>query len=195
LRLGSTRALVIALGGVLVPLAAAGAVLLTHTGRSPAPATARYGGFPSWLPKPTVPVGRIVVASAAHPWLAIEGDTVSVHLTRGRVLATVVGPAVPEEGRSPIPSTTPCTFTVTFTGASGIVPLRPGAFTILDEYGHLHHPRMAVAGDGRPPLQVARGQTVTLTLRSVLPVGGGRLSWAPGGAAPIVSWDFDVEID
>jgi hypothetical protein len=32
-------------------------------------------------------------------------------------------------------------------------------------------------------------------VRSVLPIGGGRLSWAPDGFKPLVSWDFDVELD
>ena len=45
------------------------------------------------------------------------------------------------------------------------------------------------------PRAVAPGRTVTLTVSDVLPTGNGRLRWAPQGAAPIVSWDFDVEID
>jgi hypothetical protein len=28
-----------------------------------------------------------------------------------------------------------------------------------------------------------------------LPTGNGRLRWAPVGVKPVVSWDFDVEID
>ena len=93
--------------------------------RSP-PANAssvKYGQIPSWLPKPKVRVGRTAVATAARPWLAIEGDTVSVRLAHGRVLAKAVGPAVPEDGRFPVPATTPCTFTITFTAAYGAVPL------------------------------------------------------------------------
>jgi hypothetical protein len=42
---------------------------------------------------------------------------------------------------------------------------------------------------------VARGRTVTLTVTTVLPTGNGQLRWAPAGARPVVSWDFDVEID
>lgn len=154
-----------------------------------------YGKIPTWLPKASVPVGRTVGASAAHPWLAVEGDTVSVHLTRGRVLATTVGPAVPEEGRFPVPATSPCTFIVTLTAASGAVPLSPTAFTITDELGHLHHPRVTLRGGGTLPARVPPGRTVSLTVRDVLPTGNGRLRWAPQGTAPIVSWDFDVEID
>jgi hypothetical protein len=162
--------------------------------RAASASSARYGQLPSWLPRPKVRVGRTTVATAAHPWLAIEGDSVLVRLAHGRVLATAVGPAVPEEGRFPVPATTRCTFTITLTAASGIVPLDARAFTIIDEYGHLHHPRVRVAGGGPPTQDVAPGRTVSLTATSVLPTGNGRLSWAPA-AMPIVSWDFDVEID
>ena len=60
--------------------------------------TAKYGGLPSWLPKATVPVGRIVHASLSHSVLGIEGDTVAVTLAGGGVYATAVGPSVPESG-------------------------------------------------------------------------------------------------
>jgi predicted lipoprotein with Yx(FWY)xxD motif len=33
-----------------------------------------------------------------------------------------------------------------------------------------------------------------LTVYAVLPTGNGRLQWSPAGK-PIVSWDFEVEID
>jgi hypothetical protein len=110
-------------------------------------------------------------------------------------MAQVVGPNVPEEGEFPVPATTPCTFTITFTAASGVVPLRARAFTILDELGHIHHPRVSVTGGGALPRRVAPGQTVSLTVSDVLPTGNGRLRWTPTGAKPTVSWDFDVEID
>jgi hypothetical protein len=154
-----------------------------------------YGGLPSWLPKPKVPTGRVVQASAAHPQLAIEGDTVSVHLSQAALLATAVGPQVPEEGKFPVPAASPCSFTVTFTRASGTVRLQPGAFSILDELGQLHHPRVTAQGGGPPPAAVAPGQTVTIIVKDVLPTGSGTLRWAPGTAKPVVSWDFDVEID
>ncbi|HVP75000.1 MAG TPA: hypothetical protein VMS63_03180 [Gaiellaceae bacterium] len=176
---------------MLIALAASAAVFSTRFSGSPG----GYGEIPSWLPKSTIPVGRVVQASTARPWLAVEGDTISVHLAHGRVLATAVGPAVPEEGRFPLPSTSPCTFTVTFAAASGVVPLGSTAFTIIDELGHLHHPRVSLRGGGSPPLRLTPGRTVSLTVRDVLPTGNGRLRWAPEGATPIVSWDFDVEID
>lgn len=181
----------------LVVLAAALAVTFTvvltdHAATAPA---ARYGQIPSWLPKPKVAVGRTVTASAAHPWVAVEGDTVVIDLPHGHARATAVGPSVPRSGQFPVPATTPCSFTVTFTGSSGAVPLRAGTFTILDELGRLHRPRVTAAGGGPPPARVRPGQTVTLTLNDVLPTGSGQLRWTPAGDAAIVAWDFDVEID
>lgn len=198
---GSRRPVRLALAGLAVAAAVSAGVVSTQPKGSPPKtptakaSSARYGGIPSWLPKATLPVGRTVTASAAHPWPAIEGDTVSVHLVHGRVLATAVGPAVPEQGRFPVPSTSPCSFTVTFTAASGDVPLSANAFTIVDEFGHLHHPRVTSTGGGSPPLQVAAGRTVSLTVSDVLPTGNGQLRWASEGTTPIVSWDFDVELD
>ena len=194
---GSRRAAAAGLACVFVAAAAVSAVLLLRGGggQPAAAATTRYGQIPSWLPQPKVQVGRLARASSAHPWLAIEGDTVSVRLARGRVLATTVGPVVPEEGRFPVPATSPCRFTITFTAATGSVPLRAGAFTILDELSHLHDPRVTLAGGGPIPRAVAPGHTVTLSVSDILPTGNGQLRWAPEGSKPIVSWDFDVEID
>ena len=140
-------------------------------------------------------MGRIVHATAAHPALAIEGDSISVSLARGRVLATAVGPSVPDEGRFPVPATSPCTFVVTFAAASGAVPLSASAFTIVDEFGRVHHPRVTAMGGGPAPRQVPPGRSVSLSVYDVLPTGNGSLGWAPAGARPIVDWDFDVEID
>lgn len=155
----------------------------------------KYGGLPAWLPKSPIPDTSIVQASAAHPKLAVEGDTVSVHLAGGQVLATAVGPQVPEEGGFPVPATTACSFTITFARASGVVPLRTAAFATVDEYGHLHRLHAAGTNGGRFPAQVNPGQTVTIVLRAVLPTGSGTLMWAPGSGKPIVSWAFAVEID
>jgi hypothetical protein len=76
-----------------------------------------------------------------------------------------------------------------------LVPLRGGAFTIVDEDGQLHRPRVTVIGGGSPPSRVAPSHTVSLTLSAVLPTGNGQLRWASAGTRPIVSWDFDVEVD
>jgi hypothetical protein len=193
---GSRRA---ALLGAVAVLAAALAVSIAVAvgGGGPAPgaASGRYGGIPSWLPKPTVPVNRIVRASAAHPWVGIEGDAISVHLPGAHVLVTAVGPAVPEEGRFPVPATSPCSFSVTFEAVSGTIALSRRSFTILDELSRLHRPHVTVAGGGALPRLLAPGKALTVIVSGVLPTGGGQLRWAPLGTKPIAAWDFDVEID
>ena len=140
-------------------------------------------------------VGGIVSAGPAHPGLAIEGDTVSVLLAHGRALATAVGPAVPQPRLLGGPASTPCTFTITLTATSGAVPLRGAALAIEDERGVIHHPSVSAADGGALPSEVTPARPVVLTLKTVLPVGGGRITWAPTGSAPVVSWDFDVEVD
>ena len=173
---------------------AAGAAILIGGARGGSPA-GTYGQIPAWLPKPTTKVGRVVTASGAHTWLAIQGDVVRVELAAGRVRALAVGPSVPEDGQFPVPPTSPCTFTVTLSKASGRVPLAASAFTILDERGGLHRPQVRLYGGGPLPAAVRPGTTIRLTVHDVLPTGEGRLRWAPNGGRPIVSWDFDVEID
>jgi hypothetical protein len=167
-----------------------GKVAATHSS-----STAKYGGLPSWLPKAKAPVERVLQASRAHPVFAIQGNTVSVHLAGERVLATAVGPTVPEDGRFPVPATTPCTFIVTFAAASGVIPLNATAFTFIDELGHVRHPRVTAIGGGALPRLLLPGRPVSLKVYDVLPTGDGGLTWAPDGGRPIASWDFDVEID
>jgi hypothetical protein len=52
-----------------------------------------------------------------------------------------------------------------------------------------------VTGGGALPPRVAPGRSISLTISDVLPTGSGTLQWAANSAKPIVSWDFDVEID
>ncbi len=161
------------------------------------PAAARYGALPSWLPKARIPVNRIVHASERHPWLAIEGDTVYVTLARGSADVTTVGPQVPAADVATVPLKTrvPCTFDVTFARGDGTIPLRAAAFTIVDELGRLHHPKVTLLGGGTIPARIGAGGPITLSVSAVLPVGAGTLRWVPLQAKPVVSWDFDVEVD
>jgi hypothetical protein len=191
-----------AVAGLVVLAALLGVLANAHGGTAAVPhgtaaagSQGRYGGLPSWLPKSTVPVGRTLQASHAHSVLAIQGETVSVALAGGRVLATAVGPSVPEDGRFPVPATSPCTFIVTFASASGAVPLSARAFTLVDELGHVRHPRVTAVGGGPLPSRLAPGHPLSLKVYAVLPTGDGGLEWAPAGGRPIASWDFDVEID
>ena len=180
-------------------LVALGAVLAVSLGlgltRPGAPATPRYGPIPAWIPRSPVPVGRVVTATPAHRWLAVEGDTVVADLAHAHTVVTAVGPAVPEEGAFPVPATSPCTFTVTFARTAGAVPLGAGVFTITDEQGGLHHPLVSLPGGVPLPARLPPGRSLTLTLSAVLPTGSGTLHWTPVGTQPLVSWDFDVEID
>ena len=193
------RAAAAALGIAAVAAAGVTAFLVTrpgpHPARAPAPSPAQtYGSLPGWLPQPSVPVGRVVTASPAHPRLAIEGDTVHVLLPGAQVMATAVGPQVPEEGRFPVPETTRCTFTVTFARATGPLTLRAADFATVDERGHLHRLRLHVRGGGPLPARVPAGHTVSVVMTGRLPTGNGQLIWAPDGRNT-VSWDFSVEID
>jgi hypothetical protein len=157
--------------------------------------SAKYGGLPSWLPKPKVHINRLLTATAAHPALSIQGETVAARLPSGRVLATAAGPEVPEEGRFPVPATSPCTFIVTFASASGRVPLDPAAFELVDDDGHVHHPRVTALHGGAVPASVPSGKSVSLELYDVLPTGDGALEWSPAGPHPLIGWDYTVEID
>jgi len=189
------RAAAAALGIAAVAVAGVIAFLVSRPGPHPAAAPAQtYGSLPSWLPQPSVPVGRVVTASPAHPRLAIEGDTVRVLLPGAQVMATAVGPQVPEEGRFPVPATTRCTFTITFARATGPVALHAADFAAVDERGQLHRLRLHVRGGGPLPARVPAGHTVSVVMTGRLPTGNGQLIWAPDGRNT-VSWDFSVEID
>ena len=157
--------------------------------------TARYGTVPSWLPKAKVRVGRVVTATPSRPRLAIEGDTVDVRLPSGRAMMTSVGPSVPEEGRFPVPQTSPCRFVVTFAAIHGSIPIDARDFSFLSEHGQTRHVHVTLRDGGRPPARIRAGQPVSLAVRATLPTGNGQLRWAPAGSQPTASWDFDVEID
>jgi hypothetical protein len=176
-------------------LAPFGVDVFNHPKGRPVPRSGRYGGVPSWLPKSTLAAHRTLQASSADPALAIQGDTVNVAVRRAKVLANVVGPTVPHPGRIPIPTTSPCTFTITFTAASRAIPLSRRAFTIVDELGHVHHPLVTTIDGGAPPRRLLPGKTLSLRVHDVLPTGNGSLQWAPTLTRPIVAWDFNVEID
>jgi hypothetical protein len=190
---GSRRALAIA-GGMLTILVAVALGLLLASGGSGASAT-KYGGLPSWLPKSTFNPNEVLQASLRKPVLAIQGNTVQVNLAGGHVLATMVGPKVPEDGKFPVPPTSPATFVVTLSHASGVVPISADAFALVDERGTVRHPAITAAGGGALPTRVLPGKTVSLRMHDVIPTGDGGLLWKPEGRHAIVSWDFVVEID
>ena len=155
----------------------------------------RYGAPAGFLPRNSVPAGRILTAAPGRPVLAIEGDTVRLQLPGGQGLLSAAGPAVPDRIQGTRALRTPTRFLLTFTGIHGTLPLPRGAFTIVDELGHLHHPHVSRLGGASVPGQIGGGGRLTLALTGVLPVGNGRLRFAPASGAPVVSWDFDVETD
>ncbi len=175
------------------PAASGAQAQAPHTGLAPQDAT--YGSLPSWLPHSTTPVGRVVQASAAHPWIGIGGDTIVVHIAGQTVDASMVGPQVPRLGVFPMPKMTPCTFFVTLTHASGDIPLTPSNFLIVDQRGRLHRSVVHVTGSRAATRTVSRGHTTTIRLDTVLSTGPGEVVWTIDGRTPIVSFEFVTEID
>ena len=153
----------------------------------------RYGGLPSWLPTSTVPVHRLVQASAAHPQVGVEGDTIEVTLARGSARATVIGPYGTVQGQYPVPETTPCTMVMTLSARRGTVPVRAGDFTFVDELGNVVHPQVT-AGSASAVKATGPGEE-QVSIHDVLPTGAGQLRWAPDGSTTVATWDFSVEID
>jgi hypothetical protein len=144
--------------------------------------SSRDGGVPGWLRAATPPLARVPMASPRDPALAVEGDTVPAQVGSSVVRATAVGPA--PNG----------TFVVGLVGGKRAVRMAPDAFTVLDELGQLHHPRVTSAGGGAVPRVLRPGQTLRLVVRTRLPIGNGRLQWAPEGGRAIVAWDFELEL-
>jgi hypothetical protein len=154
-----------------------------------------YGKLPSWLPSAAPPRQRALPSSFSRPVLTIQGDGLSISLPGARLLVTAAGPTVPEIGRTPVPPTSPVTFTVTFTRVTAPVSLRDSAWVLVDENHQIHHPRVTAIDGGPAPERLRPGQTVSIKLQSVLPTGDGGLEWRPDGGRVIAGWDFNVEID
>jgi hypothetical protein len=183
-------------GAVLLALGAFAIVNALTSSPSPSAGSNTYGGLPSWLPKSTVPVGRTLQASPSHPVLGIEGDTVHVRISTGGADIVAVGPQVPESGGFPVPTTSPVSFSVTIDQVRGTIPISPSDFVILDELGHLHHPSVTMANGAVLPHTLAGGHRFDLVINDdAIPTGSGDLQWKPIAGRPLVSWDFDVEID
>ncbi len=156
---------------------------------------ATYGSLPSWLPKTPVPVGRIVSASAAHPWLAIEGDTVIVHTADGSASVTSIGPYNDSKGVFPLPAFLRSTFVMTFAHTSGRIPISPKDFVIVDEHGGVYYPLVESSSGGTAPASIGPGAPVSIHLVVNLAEGSGMLRWAPDGKKTVVGWDYTNEYD
>jgi hypothetical protein len=156
----------------------------------------RYGGIPADLRnRQAAPANQVLTASAAHPAIAIQGNSVSLHLAHGSALATAVGPDIPERIQGSADLHTAATWVLTFDDAHGSVPISPGLFSITDEQGMLLQPHVSVVGGGALPKVVPRGRPLTLRLTAVVSVGDGKLRYAPQDGPWLAEWDFDVETD
>ena len=157
---------------------------------------ARYGSIPAYLRnKQAAPANQILSATAAHPAIAIQGNSVVLHLAHGSALATAVGPDVPDRIQGSADLHTPATWDLTFADVHGTVPISPRLFTITDEQGMLLLPHVSVLGGGPLPKIVPAGRPFTLRLTTVVSVGDGKLRYAPAGGPWLAEWDFDVETD
>jgi Phosphoesterase family len=143
------------------------------------------------VPRPDM-LDALGTATSTHPVLALQGDTVPVSVGRARLLASAVGPTVRHDAGS---SAVPSSFIVTFRAASRATALHSSSLTVIDELGELHHPQVTAVGGGPAPSELLPGQAVTLVVRDQLAVGNGQLRWAPVGSSPLVSWDFDLELN
>jgi hypothetical protein len=157
---------------------------------------ARYGGIPAYLRnKQAVPANQVLTATAAHPAIAIQGNSVALRLAHGSALATAVGPDIPDRIQGSADLHTPATWVITFSHVRGKVPISPSLFTITDEQGMLLPPHVSVAAGGPLPKLVPAGHLFTLRLTATVSVGDGKLRYVPGHGPWLAEWDFNVETD
>jgi hypothetical protein len=198
---GAGRALVaglaLALGGVAGCSAGQGS---TASGAKPAASHSSnlntYGGYASYLPKSTLHQQNDMrlTGTATQPALTSEGDGVQVRTPQWSVLMTVSGPEVPGEGLPYQTPETTCTWTVTMSAATGLVPVSAKDFTSIDHLGAVYRPAF-VKGQPVPPKFLRPGQRISFELRAVQVVGEGLMRWAPNGHNIVAKWDFEVEND
>lgn len=157
-------------------------------------------GIPSFIPRSSTAVNRIVTATPSHPQLAIQGDSVLLDLPSGHGLATMNGPLYNNKYVGTNDPTVPAAFVLTFTRTHGTLPLAPDDFTILDELGNKIVPKIRVQGGGPLPKQLDAGQRLTLIMTTIISTGDGAIVYNPTGIPkpghrPLVGWDFVVEDD
>jgi hypothetical protein len=157
-------------------------------------------GIPSFIPRDTVAVNRIVTATQSHPQLAIAGDSVVLDLPTGNTLATMNGPLYNNKYVGTNDPTVPARFLLVFTRTHGTIPLAPDDFTILDQLGNNIVPQIRVQGGGALPKQLNSGQRLTLIMSTIISAGDGSIVYNPTGIAkaghrPLAGWDFIVEDD
>ncbi|HEX4034743.1 MAG TPA: hypothetical protein VHX66_09885 [Solirubrobacteraceae bacterium] len=175
------------------PLWALGALVLATAALAGCGGGSRY---PAYLPKRTldVSVDRPLSGAASKPALTVEGLAVDVKARAFHVTITVSGPIVPGEGLPEQPPSTTCTWTVTMSNASGVVPISLKDFHAVNQFGAFTVPKF-VPGEHRPPSVLRPGHAVRFQLRAYQLVGQGTMQWAPDRRHPVAIWDYEVEND
>ena len=169
------------------------AVALSGCTSPPAKTEPSYGSLPTFLPAASIQPDSILTGTASRPALTTEGDVVEVQLPGGSVHATVTGPDVPGEGLPYQGPATTCTWTVTLTDATAVLPIAIADFDSIDHLGTVYHPT-TVPGQPALPTEVKPGQRISFQLRAVMRTGEGLMRWAPNRSI-LASWDFEVEND
>ena len=204
--LGSGRAR--AAAAALVVAAAAGAVALglgAGGERASADPTAVASASPAASPERAPHAGRYPVATAqpavtATPTvtpggyqLVAAGVPVEVRTSGSDAVVTVSGPdvdvPVPAVGEPITASRAPGVLTLTVTATSGATTVRAGDLLGLDE----EQDPYALSPDAEE-VTATPGHPATVHLASDFASGHTTLTWQPQGA-PLVTWDFVVEID
>ena len=156
----------------------------------------KYGGLPSWLPKPKQRVEQLVSARPGHPALQVEGEPIALSGPGWSLVANAVGPSEPaNEGKPPLPETSPAKFILSISSVHGEVPFKPSQIEYVDEYGNVRHPRVTTLAGGPAPSELRPGAPLNLEVYGVIPVGNGAIEWKPTSGMPIANWDFVVEVD
>ena len=116
-------------------------------------------------------------------------------------MVTAVGPAIPswvstdvQSGHWRMGEAAPATFILTFTSATGAVPLNPKAFSVMTTQGQIVRPAITVRGGGALPETVAPGKALQLNVKAGLPDGEGEIRWAPDGKL-LVAWVYELEFE
>ena len=152
--------------------------------------------YPSFLPQKSLDPSDdgVLTGTAARPAVSIQGEPVRVRTAAWSVLIDVQGPVVPGEGLPYQGPSTTCTWTVTMSGATGLVPVSLAAFNSIDHLGQIYG---MVGVEGQPPVpsSVGPGQSVTFEMRAYEAVGEGLMRWAPDGQHIVAMWDYEVEND
>jgi hypothetical protein len=169
---------------------------------APAPKTVRPGHIPSYIPRSTLKIGRIVTATPQHPQLAIQGNSLRVKLPHASVVATVTGPYIPIKYSGTNDPIVPGSFMLTFSDARGRIPLDASDFHITNALGTSLFPTIDVQGGGEIPTTIPTGRKLTLIFHDAkMPIGQGYFEYNPlgilvaKGQRPMANWDLDIESD